>query len=226
MSLSDSKIARGLESKMQFETEAWGRGGQRVGGLDEAGRGPLAGPVVAACVVIAREIFFPEPPDYFYQIDDSKRLSPSKRAQIAALLHGQEGMEIGVGIADHEVIDRINILEATRLAMRRALEQLSSPVDCVLVDGAPLPSLSVSQTALIQGDRRSLFIGAASIVAKVLRDSLMESYDREFPLYGFAKHKGYGTRAHLENLKRYGPCRLHRRSFYPVQLAEEQAACP
>lgn len=189
----------------------------RVAGVDEVGRGPLAGPVVAACVVLDPAIFTGEIPAYMYAIDDSKKLTPAKRAELAAFLKEQAGVEIGMAVVDSETIDRINILEATRLAMHQALAKLNIPADHLLIDGTKLPGATVPQTPLIQGDGRSLSIASASIVAKVFRDGLMEDYDKVFPHYGFAKHKGYGTAQHLENLKKYGACDLHRRSFAPVR---------
>ena len=203
--------------KIAFEREAWNQGRRRIGGIDEVGRGPLAGPVVAACVVVDRALLLEKIPSYFYEIDDSKKVASSKRTELAQRLRAQEGVEIGIGMVDSGTIDRINILQATRLAMRKALEQLAPSPDHLLIDGLKVPAMGVSQTALIQGDARSFSIAAASIVAKVFRDGLMEQYDQEFPNYGFARHKGYGTLQHLQNLRRFGPCDLHRRSFAPVQ---------
>ncbi len=185
------------------------------------GRGPLAGPVVAACVVIEPRLITENPPGYFSEIDDSKKLTPSKREELSRLLHEQEGVQIGIGVIDSFVIDKINILEAALGAMKCALERLDPPPDHCLVDGIQtIPGLDIPQTALVKGDSRSLSIGAASIIAKVFRDHLMEEYDREFPRYGFARHKGYGTPEHLESLRKFGPCVLHRKSFAPVSTID------
>ena len=162
------------------------------------GRGPLAGPVVAACVVIDKNLLAGPVPQYFYEIDDSKKLTSSKRAELAARLRDQEGVEIGMGMVDSCTIDRINILEATRLAMQQALAMLNSSPDHLLIDGMGLPAIAISQTPIIRGDSRSISIAASSIVAKVFRDGLMAKYDEEFPNYGFAQHKGYEIgRAHV-----------------------------
>ena len=207
----------GLDLKIRFEAEAWDKGLRRVGGVDEVGRGPLAGPVVAACVVITQDLLREPIPAYLYEVDDSKKLSAAKREELSGLLHNQEGLEMGIGIVDQTVIDRINILEATRLAMHSALEKLSTPPEYLLVDGSGrLPGYALPQMPIVKGDSLSLSIGAASIIAKVVRDRIMQSYDAEFPGYGFAKHKGYGTAEHLESLRKLGPCAIHRRSFAPV----------
>lgn len=212
-----------MDRKIFFESTAWDQGRGRVGGLDEVGRGPLAGPVVAACVVVERSLFS-SPPSYFFQIDDSKKLTASQRKTLALLLREQGGLETAIGMADQETIDTINILEATRLAMQRALDQISTPPDHLLIDGMRLPAVSIPQTALVGGDGLSFAIGAASILAKVFRDDLMEGYDREYPGYGFARHKGYGTPEHLGNLQRLGPCALHRLTFARVRNVGAGAA--
>lgn len=198
-----------------FENEACGLGYTRIAGLDEAGRGPLAGPVVAAAVVL--------PPDFDSKgIKDSKTLNPESREKTCRRLMC-EARAVGVGIVGPEVIDEINILRATHLAMTTALEQIGGAFDFVLVDGLPVNGLPAPSRAIVRGDSRSVSIAAASIVAKVTRDRLMLDYHREYPDYDFASHKGYCTREHLAALDRCGPCPVHRRSFAPV--AERIANC-
>lgn len=192
----------------RFERNAWRAGLGRVAGVDEAGRGPLAGPVVAAAVVL-------HPGRPIKGLQDSKLLTPARRAELFAQIL-EHAMAVGVGHADPETIDRINILEATRRAMREAIDKLPFPPELVLTDAVRLAALPCPQKNLIQGDRRSASIAAASIVAKVTRDRLMAEYDRQFPEYGFARHKGYATPAHRVALFRHGPCPLHRRSFHGV----------
>jgi ribonuclease HII len=178
-----------------------------VAGVDEAGRGPLAGPVVAAAVIL--------PQRRFLHLADSKQISPKRRLKIYQLIQ-RHALSIGVGIVDHADIDRLNILQATFKSMRLALAQLAIRPHHVLVDGYPIPNGAISQTGVIGGDGRSACVAAASIVAKVTRDSMMELLDRVYPGYGFKQHKGYGTKAHIERLRRLGPCAIHRRSFRPV----------
>lgn len=194
----------------RIEDSLRGRGVQVIAGVDEAGRGPLAGPVVAAAVVLP-EGFAVE------GINDSKLLSADQRDRLYGVLCGKA--TIGLGIETTESIDRVNILQATRLAMCAAVSQLSPAPDHVLIDGLPIGDVSFAYTALVKGDQRSLSIAAASIVAKVTRDRIMVELDRQFPQYGFASHKGYATRRHLERLREHGPCPAHRRSFAPVRSA-------
>lgn len=189
------------------------RGIAPVAGVDEAGRGPLAGPVVAAAVVL---------PEGFAGagLDDSKRLSAARREQWYERLTGDGAARWGVGVVEAAEIDRLNILRATHRAMAAAVEALGLAVGVCLVDGLPVPGFPWLHEAVVQGDRRSLSIAAASVVAKVTRDRLMVALAGEFPDYGFERHKGYGTKEHLDALRRHGPCRAHRRSFQPVaQLA-------
>lgn len=191
-----------------YENRLLRNGVLRVAGVDEAGRGPLAGPVVAAAVVLPREW-------KVKGIDDSKRLTPPQREELFALIVA--AADVGVGIADVETIDRLNIRRAAWQAMQDALRQLSTPPDHVLIDGVWRDASAFSYTALVKGDCKSLSIAAASIVAKVTRDRLMDELDAQFPHYGFAQHKGYPTPAHLEALRTHGPCPAHRRSFAPVR---------
>ena len=196
----------------RFERAAWRRGLERVAGLDEAGRGPLAGPVVAAAVVL-------RPGGVISGVDDSKRLRPDERAAIFVEIE-RRAMAVGVGIVDAGMIDRINILEATRRAMGQALGALGVSPELVLTDWVALAGLPCPQKNLVRGDQRSATVAAASIVAKVTRDRIMEEADREFPEYGFGRHKGYPTEEHRRTLAQHGPCPLHRRCFHGVLPVE------
>lgn len=206
-----------------FEREAFAAGFQRVAGLDEAGRGPLAGPVVAACVVLPLLSGIPE---VLEGLTDSKQLSPRRREHFFRILHGLPGVGIGVGRAGVAEIDRLNILRATHLAMARAAAALRPAADFLLVDGLPVRGLPAPSRAIVHGDALSLSIAAASVIAKVTRDRLMTAMDPRHPGYGFARHKGYGTAVHLEALRRLGPCPAHRRSFQPVADADPSRPHP
>jgi ribonuclease HII len=194
---------------LSYETALHARGLIHIAGVDEAGRGPLAGPVVAAAVIVPRGFSCPG-------LDDSKKLSASKRESLYQVLTQDPEVIWSVATAEREEIDRLNILRATHLAMRRAVEALATRPDHCLIDGLPVRGFPIPHDAIIKGDGLSLSIAAASIIAKVTRDALMGEIDREFPQFGFAKHQGYGTKAHLEALRNHGPCRHHRRSFQPV----------
>lgn len=190
----------------------------RIAGVDEAGRGPWAGPVVAAAVILHR-------PRFTARIDDSKKLSPLQRER--AFVEILQQAEVGIGIVCAQDIDRLNILQATFLAMRRAIEALSPLPDHALIDGGARPPLPVPCDTLVGGDGRVPAISCASIVAKVVRDRLMRFYHTLWPAYALDEHKGYGTATHLAGLQTQGPCVLHRRSFAPVALvAEAQARTP
>jgi len=192
----------------RYEAQAWRAGLARVAGIDEAGRGPLAGPVVAAAVILS-------PDRRVRRLCDSKLLTPERRVELfhAITVHA---LAIGVGIVDHETIDRVNILQATRLAMLEAVRQLAVAPDLVITDFVKLPDLPCPQRNLVNGDARCATVAAASIIAKVTRDRLMVEADKQFPHYGFARHKGYATADHLSALDRFGPCPLHRRTFAGV----------
>lgn len=200
----------------RFEREARDAGHARVAGIDEAGRGPLAGPIVAAAVVLGEE-----PPR---GLDDSKRLTEAQRDALFEKLHDARHA-IGVAVIASADIDAIGIQPANYKAMLDAAAALSPPPDFVLVDGFELPKCCWPQRRLIKGDRRSASIAAASIVAKVTRDRLMAEYDAQFPQYGFARNKGYGTKEHLDALARYGPCPIHRQSF-TLGTRHRQTALP
>ena len=174
-------------------------------GIDEAGRGPLCGPVVAAAVIL------PDEYNILY-INDSKKLSETKREEVYKEID-KYAVAYGVGIVSPERIDEINILQATYEAMRTAIHELSVTPDILLNDAVTIPMVDIKQVPIIKGDAKSQSIAAASIVAKVTRDHLMEEYDKLYPEYGFAKHKGYGTAAHIKAIKEYGPCPIHRRTF-------------
>jgi len=189
----------------RYEAKAWKTGLSRIAGVDEAGRGPLAGPVVAAAVVIA-------PDRRIRGVADSKVLPPERREELFAVIH-ERAVAVGVGIVDHLTIDRINILEATRVAMGQALAALAVVPDLIITDFVALRACPCPQRNLVDGDARCASVAAASIVAKVTRDRLMREVDVQFPDYGFAKHKGYATAEHLAAIDRHGLCPLHRRSF-------------
>ena len=176
-----------------------------LAGIDEAGRGPLAGPVVAAAVIL-------DPHSEILYINDSKKLSESRREALYAEIR-EKALAIGVGMVSPARIDEINILQATYEAMRQAVEQLGLKPGCLLVDAVTIPALNIRQVPIIKGDAKSISIGAASIIAKVTRDRIMLQADEAYPAYGFAKHKGYGTAAHIAALKELGPCPLHRSTF-------------
>ncbi len=191
-----------------FEDRAFQEGYKLVAGIDEAGRGPLAGPVVAAAVIL-------DPAIMIAGLNDSKKLSPRQRDLLFDLIM-EKALAVAVAEVSAGVIDRINILQATRQAMLAAVEQLQPQPDYLLIDGINTIDSSLSQQAVKQGDARSASIAAASIVAKVTRDRQMQEYDQKYPGYGFASHKGYGSAGHLAMLRQYGPCPIHRLSFAGV----------
>lgn len=197
-----------MSAPYRYERAAWRSGRTRVAGVDEAGRGPLAGPVVAAAVILNAA----EP---VRDLDDSKLLTPTERETLFAQIRDR-ALSVETGIVGPETIDRVNILEATRLAMQEALAKVAPLPDLVLIDALHLAVLTCPQRALVRGDRRSASVAAASIVAKVTRDRLMREADRKFPQYGFGRHKGYPTPEHLAALRHHGPCPIHRRTFHGV----------
>jgi len=200
---------RGEISNLYFEKLAKQRGFNAVAGIDEAGRGPLAGPVVAAAVILPAKF-------ELTGLTDSKKLSEKQRNNFYPLIK-QQAIAYGIGVASVVEIDKINILQATLLAMQRAIARLDVPPDHLLIDGiTPLP-LDTSQQTLKKGDSRSLSIAAASVIAKVVRDRIMYSFDRQMPEYQFAKHKGYGTKIHRQAIAEFGPSWQHRRTFAGVK---------
>lgn len=193
---------------LRYERKLWRTGLEAIAGVDEAGVGPLAGPVVAAAVIFA-------PEQFITGVHDSKQLRPDQRMRLDVEIRTR-ALALGVGLAEPAEIDRLNIYWATMLAMRRALHSLTRPPDHVLVDGRTVPELRLPQTRIVGGDRKSFCIAAASIVAKVARDAIMLQLDACYPEYGFARHKGYCTQDHLDALRRHGPSPIHRQSFAPV----------
>jgi len=200
-----------------IEKALFEKGYQNICGVDEVGRGPLAGPVVAAAVIIPAGL-------KIEGLDDSKKLTPLRRERIFEEIISL-GLNCSVGIIDHYDIDKLNILKASLMAMRKAVCDMKPPADFVLVDGNyPVPNIPQPQFAIIGGDGRCLSIAAASIVAKVTRDRIMDRYEALYPSFSFATHKGYPTAAHLAELKEHGPCEIHRRTFKPVaKIIDEYA---
>lgn len=192
-----------IEALKQYEKE-YGHLGY-VCGIDEVGRGPFAGPVVACAVILPKDC-------RILYINDSKKLSEKRREELYDIII-KEAVAYGIGIKDNNRIDEINILQATYEAMREAINNLSVKPDVLLNDAVTIPGVDIKQVPIIKGDAKSISIGAASIVAKVTRDRMMAEFDEKYPGYEFAKNKGYGTAAHIEGLKKYGPCEIHRRSF-------------
>jgi ribonuclease HII len=176
-----------------------------IGGIDEAGRGPLCGPVVAACVIL------PKDAELLY-LNDSKKLSEKRRELLFPEIK-EKAVSFGVGIVENDVIDEINILNATKLAMKKAIDSMSVRPEQLLIDAVHLDDIDIPQVAIIKGDAASVSIAAASVIAKVTRDHIMLEYDKKYPEYGFAHHKGYGTKAHYEALKKYGLTPIHRKTF-------------
>jgi ribonuclease HII len=204
-------------NRLAHERELWQKGLKPVAGVDEAGRGPLAGPVVAAAVVLPWGWLETGLDGRLDGLNDSKQLSEARREEYYSVLTTHPEIRWAVASADVEVIDRINILQATHRAMNLALEQLQPPPEHVLVDGRPVKSMRFPHMALVKGDARSYSIAGASVLAKVTRDRLMKEFDLLYPGYGFAEHKGYGTPQHLAAIQALGPCPIHRRSFAPFR---------
>lgn len=190
--------------KQIIDKELWDKY-EFIAGCDEAGRGPLAGPVVAAAVILPKDFYHPE-------IDDSKKLTPRKREELFEVIK-ESAISYSFGIVSVEVIDRINIFEATKMAMREAIKGLSLEPQIVLIDAIQIDDLPIKQYPIVKGDTLSINIASASILAKVKRDSIMLEYHKKYPMYGFDKHKGYPTVYHRECIKKFGPCPIHRRSF-------------
>lgn len=209
LNISTKEENHRLEKLWQYEEEGFSLGYELIGGIDEVGRGPLAGPVVAAVAILPRKT-------KISGINDSKKLSPLQRERLCKTI-STTIIDWGIGIVDEQIIDEINILQATYLAMGKAIKSLKSKPHFLLVDGLKIPHLDIPQQPIIKGDQLSISIAAASILAKVIRDRMMIEYDNEFPHYGFAKHKGYGTDLHIKAIKKYGICKIHRRSFEPIK---------
>ena len=205
---------------LAYERELWDQGVAKVAGVDEAGRGPLAGPVVAGAVVFRRETAETAIREALVRLTDSKQVTERRRELFFAELNSMEGVAVGVGSASAAEIDEVNILQATYLAMRRSLADLDELPQHILVDGRPVPALPAPSTAIVKGDAKSLSIAAASIIAKVTRDRMMYELDAEHPEYGFAAHKGYGTKAHIDAIERLGFSPIHRKSFKVKSLQQ------
>jgi len=199
-----------------YEEDLWAQGAELVAGVDEVGRGPLAGPVVAAAVLLPPRCHFP----WLARVRDSKALSAARREELAGRIR-KDAVAIGLGVMAHRLVDTTGIVEATRRAMLAALKELSAAPEFVLIDALSLPRCSLPHRPIIHGDGLSLSIACASIVAKVARDRLMVEADSRFSGYGFARNKGYATREHLNALTRLGPCPIHRRTFAPVRACLE-----
>ena len=193
----------------RYEQEALHMGYRRIAGIDEAGRGPLAGPVVAAAVLFSFNV-------HISGIKDSKKLSPKQRQKLSGKIR-EEAIAIGVGVVDQDEIDRMNIARSSLKAMQLAVDDLDHQVDYLLVDGIISLPTTIPQKVIKKGDNLSISIAAASIIAKVARDEIMINYHRKYPHYNFLRHKGYGTREHLEAIKKYGPCEIHRKTFRRVK---------
>jgi len=194
---------------LRCEREYWRAGVRWLAGVDEVGVGPLAGPVIAAAVVLPESV-------RERGVDDSKRLTAAQREDLAGRIRAV-ALGVGVGRAEVDEIDRVNVYQAALLAMRRAVEALPVQPERVLVDARTIPGIALPQTPMVKGDQRSYSIAAASIIAKVTRDALMRELDATYPQYGFGRNMGYGTAEHLEAIARHGPCPVHRRSFSPVR---------
>jgi ribonuclease HII len=203
--------------RFRFELALMEQGTTLIAGVDEAGRGPLAGPVFAAAVIFPTEWILTGLPKPLKKINDSKQLSPEVRECLYAELTARPEVKFAIAQVPEQMIDQINILQATHRAMNQALAQLNPAPQHVLVDGLPVKSMTWPQTAIVSGDALSYSIAAASILAKVSRDRLMVQLDGQYPGYGFADHKGYGTPEHMAAIKERGPCPIHRQSFSPFR---------
>lgn len=218
--LMETKIemAKHLQKMLFYEKDLGKKGYRLIGGLDEAGRGPLAGPVVAGCVIL-------DPDVPIIGIDDSKKLSEYQRESLYFEIK-EKALAIAIGIVDNETVDRVNILQASLEAMFRAVKEIPIKPDYLLIDGQFCPQLDFPMQAIIGGDSKSLSVAAASIIAKVTRDRIMDELDEAYPQYGFSRNKGYPTPEHISALKTYGPCEIHRKTFAPVVEAIAQLNIP
>lgn len=194
-----------IKNISQYEHEQYLKGKSFIAGIDEVGRGPLAGPVVTSCVILPKDCAI-------LGINDSKKLTQTKREELYLKIN-QQAIDISIGIVDVDTIDNINILQATYKAMRQAIEKMNKKPDVLLVDAVTIPDVDIEQIGIIKGDAKSITIGAASIIAKVTRDRMMQDYHQLYPEYGFDKNMGYGTAQHIDAIKQYGLCPIHRRSF-------------
>ena len=202
--MKDEEIER-LKEMLKIEDSLYSEGYEYICGIDEAGRGPLCGPVVAAAVILPKD-------KYIEGVNDSKKLSPKKREKLYDDIK-KEAISVGIGIVDVDIIEEINILNATKLAMIKAVKDLKIKPDYLLIDGNQLIDIDIEKQTVVSGDAKSESIAAASIIAKVTRDRMLINFDKLYPEYGFAKHKGYGTKIHIEAIKKYGLTPIHRKSF-------------
>ncbi len=221
--LPNEEELRRLKNLMTYEKKARKQGFKVIAGIDEAGRGPLAGPVVAAACILPYNLLIPG-------VDDSKKLTPKQRHDLFEHITTHKKIRFGIGIIEAAVIDTVNIFQATILAMLQAIEQLVPQPDFLLVDGLQLKQSPIPAERIVQGDGLSQSIAAASIIAKETRDRIMRKHHEQWPEYGFDRHKGYGTKLHLEAIEKYGCCELHRKSFAPIKqdgtaIIEELALC-
>jgi ribonuclease HII len=205
MNEAKEKELKCFQGMCVYEAEAYAKGIRLIGGIDEAGRGPLAGPVVAACVILPSDVFIEG-------LNDSKMVSPAKRDILFEEIR-EKAIAFGTGIIDEKCIDQINILNATKKAMKAAVDSIKPRPDLLLIDAVKLEDIDIEQISIIKGDTLSISIAAASIIAKVTRDRLIDELDTLYPVYGFKKHKGYGTEEHINAIKKYGICPIHRISF-------------
>jgi ribonuclease HII len=213
-------VAAKFWNRLSHECELWKRGISRVAGVDEAGCGPLAGPVVSAAVIFPSGWLEAGLPGTFRGLNDSKQLTEEDRETFFDRIKAHPEIHFAIAIVDVETIDRINIRQAAWRGMNQALNELQPRAEHVLVDGLRIRWLAYPQTPLVQGDARSYSIAAASVLAKVTRDRLMRELDKQFPGYGFAEHKGYSTRQHFAALEKLGSCAIHRKSFAPIKAKE------
>ena len=191
----------------KYENELYDSGAKYIGGVDEVGRGPLIGSVVASCVVLPRDFVLDG-------LTDSKKLSEKKREEFYDIIK-EKAIAIGIGIVDEKIIDEVNIYEATKIAMKKAISDINIKLDHVLIDAMPL-DIDINTTSIIKGDAKSISIAAASVIAKVTRDRMMYELDKKYPMYDLGNNKGYGTKKHIEAIKKYGITKYHRLSFRPV----------
>lgn len=194
-----------LKNMLEIEDKLYSEGYNFVCGVDEAGRGPLCGPVVAAAVILPKD-------EYIEGVNDSKKLTEKKREKLYDDIM-KKAVAVSIGISDVDVIEKVNILNATKLAMKQAIEKLSIKPDYVLIDGNQMIDINIKAETVVSGDAKSESIAAASIIAKVTRDRMLIEFDKKYPEYGFAKHKGYGTKSHIEAIQKYGLTDIHRSSF-------------